>query len=305
MSRPFVIDRRRFVAAAGALALRPVPALGATPMLTRTVRAAGQTIPVIGLGTWQTFDIGTDAAERAQRRRVLEILFQAGGSVIDSSPMYGRSEAVVGDLLAAMGARDKAYLATKVWTHGAAAGITQMQTSITRMRSGVMDLMQIHNLVDWRTHLKTLRQWKEEGRIRAIGITHYTVSGLDELAAVIRAEPVDYVQLVHSIMVRAAEDRLLPLAAERGIGVIVNQPFGQGSAFRAVRGKPLPPWAADHDIASWAQFLLKFVVSHPAVTCVIPGTARPEHMTDNVAAGLGRLPDAATRERMAALWATL
>jgi diketogulonate reductase-like aldo/keto reductase len=216
--------------------------------------------------------------------------------------MYGKAEAVVGKLLTEMQARDKAFIATKVWTSGEKAGIKQMEASLAKLQAKSIDLMQIHNLVDWRTHLRTLRQWKEKGRIRYIGITHYTTSALDELAAIIRTEPIDFVQFGYSLNVRAAEKRLLPVAAERGVAALVNQPFDSGSLFRQARGKPLPPWAAEFDCTSWAQFFLKYIVSHPAVTCAIPGTAKPEHARDNNAAGLGRLPDEAQRQRMVALW---
>jgi diketogulonate reductase-like aldo/keto reductase len=271
-------------------------------MLTRPIASTGEPLPMVGIGTWQTFDVGEDRAALDQRKEVLAILFEAGGKVIDSSPMYGRAEAVVGTLLSEMAARDKAFLATKVWTSGGAAGIAQMQASLAKLKAPALDLMQVHNLVDWRTHLKTLRAWKERGTFRYIGITHYTEPALEELAAVIRAERIDFVQLGYAIDERAAEARLLPLCAERGVAVIVNQPFGSGSLFRQARGKVLPEWAAEIDCASWAQFFLKFILGHPAVTCVIPGTARPEHARDNVAAGLGRLPDAAQRERMARHW---
>ncbi len=272
-------------------------------MLKRPMLSTGEAMPVIGLGTWQVFDVEGSPQDLAQRREVLDVLFAAGGRMIDSSPMYGRSEAVVGMLLSTMNARDKAYLATKVWTRGEAEGIRQMETSMARMHAGAsIDMMQIHNLVDWRTHLKTLRAWKEQGKVRAIGITHYTVPALDELAAIVRAEKIDAVQLVHSIGVRAAEERLLPLCAEKGVAVIVNQPFGQGSFFRRVNGKALPDWAAEMGIASWGQFFLKYIVSHPAVTCVIPGTSKPDNMRDNVAAGFGPMPDAAGPRRLAAYW---
>jgi diketogulonate reductase-like aldo/keto reductase len=274
-------------------------------MLTRPIPQSQEPLPVVGVGTWQTFDIEAERAALDQRKEVLRILFEAGGRVIDSSPMYGRAEAVVGTLLAEMKAHDKAFLATKVWTSGESAGIRQMNASFSKMQAPVIDLMQIHNLVDWRTHLRTLRAWKAAKRLRYIGITHYTVPSLGDLAAVIRAEPLDFVQLSYSIDVRAAEERLLPLAAERGVAVLVNQPFGSGNLFRQVRGKALPAWAAEFDCASWAQFFLKFILSHPAVTCVIPGTAKPEHARDNVAAGLGRLPDAAQRKRMIAYWDAL
>jgi aryl-alcohol dehydrogenase-like predicted oxidoreductase len=269
-------------------------------MQTRTIASTGALLPVIGCGTWRTFDVGTSAAERAPLAEVLRILFEAGGSVIDSSPMYGAAEAVVGDLLAASGSRDKAFIATKVWTRGREQGIAQMRQSMALLHAERIELMQVHNLVDWRTHLDTLRGWKREGRITYLGVTHYTPSAYGELESVLKAETLDFVQLNYAINDRAAEERLLPLAADRGIAVLVNQPFGGGDLFRALRGRPLPDWAAEIDCASWAQIPLKFVLSHPAVTCAIPGTSRPEHMRDNIAAGTGRMPDRTLRERMAA-----
>lgn len=274
-------------------------------MHTRQIPSTGEAMPVVGLGTWQTFDIGTDRAERAQRRHVLEVLFASGGRMIDSSPMYGRAEAVVGDLLAEIGARDKAFIATKVWTTGEKAGLAQMQTSADKLRAPVIDLMQIHNLVDWRTHMRALRAAKDAGRFRYIGITHYTVPALDDLAAVLRAEKLDFVQMGYSLADRAAEARLLPVALERGVAVIVNQPFDSGAMFAKVKGKPLPGWAADIDCTSWAQIMLKYLLGHPAVTCVIPGTANPTHLQDNIGAGLGRLPDAAQRQLILDAWARL
>jgi diketogulonate reductase-like aldo/keto reductase len=271
-------------------------------MLTRAIPKSSEPLPVVGLGTWQTFDVGAERSDLDQRKEVLGVLFEAGGRVIDSSPMYGRSEAVVGQLLNEMKAHGKAFLATKVWTSGKAAGITLMEASLAKLQAPAIDLMQVHNLVDWRTHLATLRAWKQQGRVRYVGITHYTVPALDELGAVIRAEAVDFVQFAYSINVRAAEERLLPLCAERGVAVLVNQPFDSGSLFRQVRGRALPAWATELGCASWGQVFLKFILSHPAVTCVIPGTAKPEHMRDNLAAGMGRLPDAAERRRMAAYW---
>jgi diketogulonate reductase-like aldo/keto reductase len=274
-------------------------------MLTRPIPQSNEPLPVVGLGTWQAFDIGAERAAVDQRKEVLRILLEAGGKVIDSSPMYGRAEVVVGTLLAEMGVRDKTFLATKVWTSGEAAGIAQMRASAVKLQAPAIDLMQIHNLLDWRTHLRTLRAWKEQKRFRYIGITHYTSSALEELATIIRAERIDFVQFAYSIDVRAAEARLLPLCAERGVAVLVNRPFGSGSLFDQVRGKALPAWAAELDCASWSQFFLKYILGHPAVTCVIPGTAKPEHMRDNAAAGTGRLPDAGERQRMAEYWAGL
>jgi len=271
-------------------------------MLTRPIPKTAEPLPVIGLGTWQAFDVGSSRADLDQRKQVLQVLMEAGGKVIDSSPMYGRAEAVVGTLLAEMQARDKVFLATKVWTAGEAAGVAQMNASLAKLKAPALELMQIHNLVDWRTHLRTLRAWKERKTFRYIGITHYTVPALDELAAIVRAEPIDFVQFGYSINVREAETRLLPLCAERGVAVIANQPFDSGGLFGQVRGKVLPEWAGELDCKSWGQFFLKFILGHPAVTCVIPGTAKPDHARDNVAAGLGRLPDAAQRKRMVQFW---
>ncbi len=268
-------------------------------MLTRPIPSTGEALPVIGLGTWRGFDVGADAASRAPLGQVLEALFEAGGSVVDSSPMYGRAEAVTGDLLAARGWRPKAFIATKVWTRGREAGIDEMRRSMTLMKSGpTIDLIQVHNLVDWRTHLETLRAWKAEGRVRYLGITHYTPSAHDDLEAVMRAATPDFVQLDYALDDRAAERRLLPLAAELGIAVLVNRPLGGGGLARRLQGRALPDWAASIGCTSWSQILLKFVLAHPAVTCAIPGTANPGHMRDNALGGSGALPDAALIKRM-------
>jgi diketogulonate reductase-like aldo/keto reductase len=273
-------------------------------MLTRPIPQSNERLPVVGIGTWQTFDVAPLVRDLDQRRQVLSALFDAGGTVIDSSPMYGRAETMVGTVLGSMQAHGKAFLATKVWTTGEAAGRRQMTESAAKM-GGPVDLMQIHNLVDWRTHLRTLRAWKEEKRIRYIGLTHYTVPALDDLGAIIRTESVDFLQFAYSINVREAETRLLPLATERGVAVLVNRPFDSGSLFQRVRGKSLPAWAAEFGCASWAQFFLKYILGHPAVTCAIPATARPDHAHDMLGAGIGRLPDATQRQRMAAHWDAL
>ncbi len=274
-------------------------------MLTRPIPKSQEPLPVVGVGTWQAFDIGSERAGLDQRKQVLRVLFDAGGRVIDSSPMYGRAEQVVGTLLTEMKAADKSFLATKVWTSGEAADIKQINASFAKMQAPVIDRMQIHNLVDWRTQRQNLRAWKEKKRFRYIGITHYTNSALEDLAAIIRAEAIDFVQLAYSIDVREAEARLLPLAAERGVAVLVNQPFSTGDLFRQVRGKALPEWVGEFDCATWGQFFLKFILGHAAVTCVIPGTAKPEHMRDNIGAGLGQLPDKAQRRRMVTHWESL
>ncbi len=276
-----------------------------TALRSRPIPSSGEALPVVGLGTWQAFDVGRDPAERAQRREVLQLLLDGGGRVIDSSPMYGRAEQVVGDLLRDLGRRDEAFLATKVWTRGRAAGIGQMTESAEKLGSPMIDLMQVHNLVDVESHLPTLREMKAAGRIRYIGITHYTSGALDRLTGLLAREEIDFVQMAYSIGVRAAEKRLLPAAAERGVAVLVNRPYEGGGAFSRVRGKPLPGWAADFDCASWGQFFVKFILAHPAVTCVIPGTRKPKHLLDNLGAGRGRLPNDKERQRMIEYWETL
>ena len=259
-------------------------------------------LPKIGLGTWQTFDVGNDAAARGQLREVLKLL---DGNVVDSSPMYGSSESVAGDLIAELGMRRKLFIATKVWTSGRSEGIRQMETSFKRLRVEVMDLMQIHNLVDAGTHTKTLREMKSKGKVRSIGITHYTRSAYDEVERWLKAEPYEFLQINYSLAERDAEQRLLPLSLDKKVKVIINRPFAEGALFRRTKGKQLPPWAAELGIASWAQFFLKWIVSHPAVTCAIPGTARPEHMKDNLAAGQGPMPSADQRKKMAEYFASL
>jgi diketogulonate reductase-like aldo/keto reductase len=287
--------------AAAALAMTPAVRGAASEVRaieTRKIPKTGEALPVIWLGTWQSFDIGRTASERAPRRQVLETLFAASASVIDSSPMYGRAEGVTGDLLAELGARNKAFIATKVWVQGRERGVHQMEESFRLFQTDRIDLMQVHNLLDWRTHLATMRAWKESGRVRYIGVTHYTSASLTDLAAIIRAESIDFVQMAYSIAAREAERSFLALCAENGVAVMVNRPFESGALFSEIRGRKLPDWAAEFDCASWAQFFLKYIVSHPAVTCVIPATSKPQHMADNLGAGRGRLPDAAMRKRM-------
>ncbi len=273
----------------------------AEPMSTRNIPSSGEALPIIGVGTWQTFDVGAGAAGRAPLRELLAEMFDAGGLVVDSSPMYASAEEVAGDLLAELSLGDKAFIATKVWTSGRDAGIAEMRRSMELFHNAKIDLMQVHNLVDWRSHMETLTEWKASGIVRYHGITHYTPGAFDELTAVMREARPDFVQMPYSIGVRRAEDRLLPLAADLGIAVIVNRPYEGGGLFRAVRGRALPPWAAEFDCASWGQFFLKYILGHAAVTCVIPGTSKVRHLLDNVTAGRGRLPDTATRKRMAEL----
>lgn len=279
---------------------RAFPASSGTigAMATRPIPRSGEAIPIVGVGTWQTFDVGVNAPERAELKDVLRLLSEHGGSVIDSSPMYGQAERVVGDLTAEAALREKLFFATKVWTSGRESGVKQMEQSFRLMRVKRMDLMQVHNLLDLETHLKTLHEWKAAGRIRYIGITHYHSGAYRDLERLVKTKQFDFVQFNLSMAEREAEDRLLPLCADSGTAVIINRPFAEASLFGRVKGKSLPPWAAELDCTSWAQFFLKWILGHPAVTCVIPGTRRTAHLKDNVQAGMGRLPDAATRRRM-------
>lgn len=264
----------------------------------RLIPSTGERLPCVGVGTWQTFDVGENDSERNPLKEVLKLLVENGGSVIDSSPMYGRSEKVVGDLSAELNLNEKLFIATKVWTSGKEDGIQQMKQSFLKLRRQKMDLMQIHNLVDWQTHLKTLRNWKEEGKIRYIGITHYTESAYSSIEQILKEHPLDFLQINYSILSRKAEERLFPLAQDKKVAVIINRPYEEGVLFQRVKARALPMWAGEFDCKSWGQFFLKFILSHPAVTCVIPGTDKPHHLLDNAAAGFGRLPDEKQRNKM-------
>lgn len=270
-------------------------------MLSRLIPGTNEELPVIGLGTWQSFDVGTAASERDPLKEVLNVLIDAGGSVIDSSPMYGRSEQVVGDLTTELNIKDKIFEATKVWISGEDSGITQMNESMNLMKVKQMDLMQIHNLLDWKTHLKTLRQWKEEEKIRHIGITHYHSGGYEEVERILKTEEIDFLQINYNLIVREAAERILPLAQDKGVAVLINRPYQGGALFKAFKSKPLPPWAKEFDAASWGQLFLKFILAHPAVTCVIPGTSKAKHMKDNVLAGFGNMPTEAHQKKMVQL----
>jgi len=278
-----------------------IPPAGAIdkPMDRRAIPVSGEMIPVIGLGTWRTFDAGNSKEKRAALLEVLKTLNLKGASVIDSSPMYGSSETVVGDLSKELNIRPGLFLATKVWIHGKEEGIQQMNQSFQKMKTDKMDLMQVHNLVDVHTHLKTLRNWKDEGKIRYFGITHYLPGEYPEVVRLIKNEKPDFVQCCYNIADRDAEKELLPVAKEKGIAVLINRPFREGNLFTIVKGHELPSWAKEYDINNWAQFFLKFILSHPAVTCAIPVTSKASHLEENTGAAMGKLPDEKTRNKMA------
>ena len=300
-----MIDRRRFSAAAAA-GLAVLPRFGsARGVPQRSIPRLGARVPVIGMGTWLTFNVAPgDTFERAQRKQVLERFFAAGGGMIDSSPMYGHAERLVGELLEEVGHTGKWVSATKVWTHFERSGQRQFEDSLRLWRTKQLDLVLVHNLLNWRAHLKTLRRAQEQHQMRAIGVSSSHGRDFDEVEHVLRNEPMQAMQITYNFADQSAE-RLMNLAAERGVAVIVNRPFDGGALFDAVDRKPLPAWTAEFDCFNWAQFFLKWTVSHPAVTCAIPATRNPAHMEQNMGAGVGRLPDAAQRSRMRSWMAAL
>jgi len=301
-------SRKEFLKLAGAstaMLASGMPALAAKKIRTKKIPKTGEQLPVIGVGTSRVFDIRDEPDAFPSRQEVLRLMFEAGGSVIDSSPMYGSAEGVVGELLAKMGGHKKAFIATKVWTDGRQEGIAEMNESFQLFKTRKIDLMQVHNLTDTRTQLKTMRKWKDEGRFRYLGITHYVPEAIDEIIAVVEKEPLDFVQMMYSLDEPEAAERLLPLCQEKGIAFLANRPFARGNLFRATRGMTLPGWAAEIGIDSWARFFLKFVVGHPAVTCAIPGTDKPKYMADNLGAGYGPLPDKKMQREMLKFWRSL
>lgn len=304
------LNRRHFIessvaaAATAAVATAALPAaagvaLSGEGLIRRRIPSSGEMLPVIGLGTSGPFEVGVDARDREPLAAVLSGFFEGGATVIDTSPMYSSAESVLGELLKPE-MQSRAFIATKVWTRGAREGVTQMTRSMELLRRKKVELMQVHNLLDLDVHLPTLRRWKEEGRIRYLGITHYTVESHARLAEIIEREPIDFVQFNYSATTTAAEARLLPLCADKGVAVLVNRAFDDGKIFSRLKDRPLPAWAADIACTSWAQLLLKFVISHPAVTCVIPATGKLRNLQDNLAAGRGPLPDAEQRKAIVA-----
>ena len=292
---------RRDVLLTGA-ALGSMPLTGLADerrMIARPVPSSDEMVPVIGLGTYSVFDVESTPGQIATRREIVDLLLGAGGSVVDTSPMYNRSEKVIGDITASGAPRDAMFIATKVWTDGRDAGIEQMSRSAELMKTDVIDLMQVHNLRDTAVHMRSIRELHEQGKIRYSGLTHYRAGAHDALAKAVREYRPQFLQINYSLGEREADQRLLPEAQDLGVAVIINRPYQAGGLFRAVRGRELPEWAREF-AASWGQFFLKFIISHPAVTCVIPATSKPHHMRDNIEAGFGELPDAAMRERMVA-----
>ena len=294
VSAVFTFDRALATATSSA-------ASGGQAMQTRAIPSSSESLPVVGLGTYRGFDVAPGDPAYRQLPAVLDELFAKGGTVVDSAPMYGRAEETTGELLSIHEPRSPAFLATKVWTRGRKEGIAQMEQSFSLLRTERIDLMQIHNLLDWQTHLPTLREWKEQGRIRYIGITHYTSSAYEEVEAVLKAEQLDFLQINYALDDRGVEKRILPLCRERGVAVICNRPFGGGELLGRLRGKPLPAWVSDVQVSSWPQLALKFLLAHPAVTCVIPGTGNPRYMADNVKAGFGPTLTDAQRHQLIAL----
>jgi len=277
-----------------------VPAQGRR--MKRAIPRTGETLCPVGLGTWQVFDVANDSVARAQAGEALRTFAELGGEMVDSSPMYGSSETVTGDLAAELGLHKRLFIATKVWTQGREAGIAQMRDSIKKLRTslkGPLDLMQVHNLVDTATHMTTLRGWKKEGLVRYLGVTHYHAGAHADLEKAIRSADVDFLQVNYSLAEPQADQRLLSAALESGVAVIINRPFAEGAMFSRVKGKALPPFAGEIGVTSWAQLFLKWIIAHPAVTCVIPGTRNAAHVTDNLGAATGTLPDASMRRRIA------
>jgi len=296
-----MLTRRRLLQIATSLLALPSSRLlnaSESALINRPVPASGELIPVIGMGSSRTFDVDSSTQSLAQLTEIMKIFFDHKGAVVDSSPMYGSAEARIGDVLRSMTQQPKIFAATKVWTDGRERGIEQMQTSARRMNVERFDLIAVHNLRDWKTHLTTLKRWKAEGKVRYIGITTSHGRYHDELREIMRNEPLDFVQFSYNIDNLTAEKYLLPLAADRGIATMINRPYQRGQLFRASRGKPLPALATDIDCTSWGQFYLKFILGHPAVTCIIPATSKAKHMMDNMQANLGRIPDSTQRVEM-------
>lgn len=298
-----MISRRKFIGSligtCAGLSFLPGKLLSKElPPIKRTIPSSGELLPIIGMGTSGTFEVGSNKEKIAQLAEVLQVFFDGGGALIDSSPMYGSAERVLGELLKTTTNKKNLFSATKVWIYGRDSGIRQMNESLKLWGLKSFDLMQIHNLRDWKVHIKTLRDWKEEGKIRYIGITTSHGRDHEEFEKIEKSEPLDFAQFSYNIEDRVAEKRLLPLAREKNIATIINRPFQRGGLFKKVRGKPLPEWAPEFDCSSWAQFFLKFIASNPDVTNIIPASANAKHMADNMAAGFGRLPDAKTRIRM-------
>ena len=296
------MDRRTCLHSLSALGLLPlISSMQEKKVIKRVIPSSNEQVTPVGVGTWRTFDVGDADSEREPLKGVLRTLIEKTGSVIDSSPMYRRSERIIGELSTELSLNSKLFIATKVWTSGEQEGIRQMNNSFALLKRDKIDLMQIHNIVDWQTHLKTLRSWKESGKIRYIGITHYLESAYSTIEQILKSNTLDFLQINYSLVSRQAEERLFPLAKEKQVAVIINRPFEEGALFSNVKGKPLPEWAIEFDCNNWAQFFLKFILSNTTVTCVIPGTDRPDHMIENMGAAYGLLPSEKHRSQMVKL----
>ncbi len=293
------MQRRDFLLSlAASTAILACPAIASKTLLKRPIPSSGEQIPSVGMGTWITFDVGTKKSIIDDRTEVLKHFFANGGGMIDSSPMYGTAQTVLGKCFQQLEPPKSLFSATKVWTPGKWLGIQQMEASEELWGLNNFDLMQVHNLVDWKTHLKTLREWKESKRIRYLGITTSHGRRHRELIKIMQTEPLDFVQFTYNISHTEAKKELLPLAVDKGIAVIINRPFDGGKLFKKTKNEPLPDWANEFDCHNWAQYFLKFILSHPAVTVAIPATSRADHMDENMGALTGLLPDAAMRKRM-------
>jgi len=304
------MQRREFIRIGGLATLaaataRAVAATSLPPPARALIPSTGVSVTRVGLGTWREFDAGGDSAQRARLAEVLQTFADGGGDCVDTSPMYGSSPAVLGDLCRGTGLRDRLFLATKVWTTGRVAGENQMKAQLKALQTDRVELMQVHNLVDWRTHLLTLRRWQDMGLVRHIGITHYLPSAAEEIERIVLQEKLDCVQFALSLLEPRAAERLIRVCADRGVAFIANRPFAEGEAFHRTAGRPLPPWAEELGIGTWGQFFLKWILAHPEVTCTIPATGNPARVAENLAAARGPAPDIGQRDRLAAYWRSL
>jgi len=295
-------SRRTVLKVVGVSSLTPSMALQATDaknyMARRAIPSTGELLPVIGLGTSRVFDTNLSEKSLNPRKEIVKALLDHGGSLIDTSPMYGRAEEVTGKIAQDLKINDRLFLATKVWIEGKEAGEIQMNASSKKLNKAVIDLMQIHNLLDWKTHIKTLYEWKEQGKINYIGISHFRSNAFSQIEKIITKERIDFAQFNYSLEEREAEKRLLPLCREKGVATLINRPFMRGKLFKAVARKKLPSWTYEYNVNTWSQFFLKFILANQAVTTIIPATSNPAHMIDNLIGGIGPIPEVGLQKKM-------